>query len=216
MVTRWSQESYSFLPPLKRLNMFSTVPSGHYPQTKNTLPSAPEEALEFRRTTPIQRLILVILPRHVGPNGFCDVSQQKLADETGLSRAAVNRNRKGLEAFGLIESRQIPGKNLKRYGLSSGQIPSPLSKTSGGLVPALKSGRSINPATLDTPIPEGLLERRQSYETLLLMRTYTRSPITRLLLRSRKRGWTCRAAYQKKERKSCPEMPFDWPGSRKR
>ncbi|MHB8370452.1 MAG: Rha family transcriptional regulator [Leptospirales bacterium] len=135
--------------------------SGKSPSQK---PLAHEEDLELRRATPIQRLILVILARHVGPDGFCEVNQQKLASETGLSRSAVNRNLKCLELLGLIASRQIPGEHLKRYEVKSGRSPFSLSGTSGGPVPAFKSGRpGIDPATLDTPIPEGLLERRQSY-----------------------------------------------------
>jgi len=132
---------------LRRLEL-----SGKSPSQK---PLAHEEDLELRRATPIQRLILVALAHHVGPDGFCEVSQQTLASETGLSRRAVNRNLKGLEWLGLIESRQIPGENIKRYRLASGRLFSSLSGTLSN--PGLQGPRPSGDRL--TPIRQDLLRR---------------------------------------------------------
>ena len=113
------------------------------------------EALERQARTPIQRLILVALARHAGPDGFCEVNQNKLAEETGLWRSTVNRNLKALESLGLIESRPIPGEHLKKYGFRSGRVFSSPSgpKSCPPLPPERPSGVRL------TPIRQDLLRR---------------------------------------------------------
>ena len=113
------------------------------------------EALELQARTPIQRLILVALARHAGPDGFCEVSQNKLAEETGLWKSTVNRNLKALESLGLIESRPIPGEHLKKYGFRSGWVSSSPSgpKSCPPLPPERPSGIRL------TPIRQDLLRR---------------------------------------------------------
>ena len=54
--------------------------------------------------TPTQKLILICLANHAGPDGTCWPSQTILSDYSGLSREAVNRNMKDLESAGLIAS----------------------------------------------------------------------------------------------------------------
>ena len=55
-----------------------------------------------KNVTPTQKLILICLANHAGPEGTCWPSQTIVSDYSGLSREAVNRNMKELESLGLI------------------------------------------------------------------------------------------------------------------
>jgi hypothetical protein len=55
-----------------------------------------------KNVTPTQKLILICLANHAGPEGTCWPSQTVVSDYSGLSREAVNRNMKELESLGLI------------------------------------------------------------------------------------------------------------------
>jgi len=54
--------------------------------------------------TPTQKLILICLANHADPDGVCWPSQTVVSRYSGLSRDAVNRNIRDLEAIGLIAS----------------------------------------------------------------------------------------------------------------
>jgi hypothetical protein len=55
-----------------------------------------------KNVTPTQKLILICLANHAGPDGTCWPSQTIVSDYSRLSREAVNRNMKELESLGLI------------------------------------------------------------------------------------------------------------------
>ena len=55
-----------------------------------------------KNVSPTQKLILICLANHAGPDGTCWPSQTVVSDYSGLSRDAVNRNIKELESLGLI------------------------------------------------------------------------------------------------------------------
>ena len=55
-----------------------------------------------KNVTPTQKLILICLANHAGPDGTCWPSQTVVSEYSGLSRDAVNRNIKELESLGLI------------------------------------------------------------------------------------------------------------------
>ena len=57
-----------------------------------------------KNVTPTQKLILICLANHAGPDGTCWPSQTVVADYSGLSRDAVNRNIKDLVSLGLIST----------------------------------------------------------------------------------------------------------------
>ena len=57
-----------------------------------------------KNVTPTQKLILICLANHAGPDGDCWPSQTVVSDYSGLSRDAVNKNMKELESLGLIAS----------------------------------------------------------------------------------------------------------------
>ena len=63
-----------------------------------------------KNVTPTQKLILICLANHAGPDGTCWPSQTVVSDYSGLSRNAVNRNIKEVESLGLIgtERRKNP------------------------------------------------------------------------------------------------------------
>ena len=84
-----------------------------------------------KNVTPTQKLILICLANHAGPDGTCWPSQTVVSDYSGLSREAVNRNIKELESLGLIETERKKDpdgrETTKRYRLrmadSLGVIP---------------------------------------------------------------------------------------------
>lgn len=59
---------------------------------------------DVKGVTPTQKLILIGLGNHVGPDGSCWPSQTPIAEYTGLSREAINRNLSELEQRGIIKS----------------------------------------------------------------------------------------------------------------
>ncbi len=61
---------------------------------------------DVKDVTPTQKLILIGLGNHVGPDGSCWPSQALIAKYTGLSREAINRNLNDLERRGVIQSKR--------------------------------------------------------------------------------------------------------------
>ena len=59
---------------------------------------------DVKDVTPTQKLILIGLGNHVGPDGTCWPSQALIAEYTGLSREAIYRNLAELERRGIIKS----------------------------------------------------------------------------------------------------------------
>jgi DNA-binding Lrp family transcriptional regulator len=59
---------------------------------------------DVKDVTPTQKLILIGLGNHVGPDGSCWPSQTLIAEYTGLSREAIYRNLSELERRGIIRS----------------------------------------------------------------------------------------------------------------
>ncbi|MHB1562645.1 MAG: helix-turn-helix domain-containing protein [Leptospirillum sp.] len=59
-----------------------------------------------KNVTPTQKLILICLANHAGPDGTCWPSQTIVSDYSRLSRDAVNKNIKELESLGLIASKR--------------------------------------------------------------------------------------------------------------
>lgn len=59
---------------------------------------------DVKNVTPTQKLILIGLGNHVGPDGTCWPSQALIAEYTGLSREAIYRNLADLERKGVIKS----------------------------------------------------------------------------------------------------------------
>lgn len=61
---------------------------------------------DVKDVTPTQKLILIGLGNHVGPDGSCWPSQALIAEYTGLSREAIYRNLAELERQGIIKSKR--------------------------------------------------------------------------------------------------------------
>lgn len=54
--------------------------------------------------TPTQKLILICLANHAGPDGRCWPAQETLSEYSGLARQTINRTLSDLESGGFIES----------------------------------------------------------------------------------------------------------------
>ena len=59
---------------------------------------------KVRGVTPTQKLILIALGNHAGPDGTCWPAQTTLSEYTGLSREAIYRNIAELEKQGFLRS----------------------------------------------------------------------------------------------------------------
>ncbi len=57
-----------------------------------------------KNVTPTQKLILICLPNHAGPDGTCWSSQSTVSECSGLSRKTINRKLSDLEKRGIIRS----------------------------------------------------------------------------------------------------------------
>ncbi|MHB1285524.1 MAG: helix-turn-helix domain-containing protein [Leptospirales bacterium] len=67
--------------------------------------------------TPTQKLILICLANHAGPEGTCWPSQNIISDYSGLSRETISRNLSDLEKRGFINSvqrRDESGRDLSK------------------------------------------------------------------------------------------------------
>jgi len=72
---------------------------------------------DVKDVTPTQKLILIGLGNHVGPDGTCWPSQSVISEYTELSRETIYRNLSDLEKRGLIRSihrRDQSGRDLSK------------------------------------------------------------------------------------------------------
>jgi DNA-binding MarR family transcriptional regulator len=70
-----------------------------------------------KNVTPTQKLILICLANHAGPDGTCWPSQSVISEYTELSRETIYRNLSDLEKRGLIRSihrRDQSGRDLSK------------------------------------------------------------------------------------------------------
>jgi len=86
-----------------------------------------------KNITPTQKLILICLANHAGPDGTCWPSQSTIADYSCLSRESIYRNLSELENHGFIQSirrKDTVGRDLpKSYRLLLCQPSEPSSET---------------------------------------------------------------------------------------
>ena len=76
--------------------------------------------------TPTQKLILICLANHAGPDGRCWPAQETLSEYSGLARQTINRTLSDLESLGFIKSsrrKDESGRDLsKMYRLDMAKI----------------------------------------------------------------------------------------------
>ena len=86
--------------------------------------------------SPTQKLVLICLANHVGPDGTCWPSQSTVSEYSGLSRETINRTLGSLEKQGIILSvqrRDQSGRDLaKTYILNLPKEKGTLTKSSPG------------------------------------------------------------------------------------